>query len=219
MASNITETIEMSRFFLKVFLEEGECKLQQLLYQYSQSIIFENKDVKDINSKLTMIVSGILSVLYGNTPEKLIREQLKVSEPFVSESHIENKIKIFTQTLVDYLLAYRKNKKENLFSDNVIEYIRTCSIKELANLTVESLAEYFGYGKSRFLAKIKPETGKTAQEVLSEERLARAYQLIKNEPQKTIKEISYLVGFTDSVYFSRLFKKTYKFLPSEVRNM
>jgi AraC-like DNA-binding protein len=221
MASNVTETLEMSRFFLKTYLNDGEEKTKKLLEEFANAQAFglDTKDIKELNSRLMTVVSGIMSVLYRTDTEKMIRQQLTVSENFVSEQKIEKKLQIFVKDIINFLNEYKQRKVNNRFSDEVIEYIRTCSLKELSNLTVESLAEHFGYGKSRFLAKIRPETGKTAQEVLSEERLSRAYQLLKDEPHKTVKEVAFSVGFTDSVYFSRLFKKHYNFLPSEIRNI
>lgn len=64
---------------------------------------------------------------------------------------------------------------------------------------------------------IKKETGKNFSDILSEIRIEKAKELMKDMQLKTY-EISEKVGISDSRYFSQLFRKMTGFTPTEYRN-
>lgn len=64
---------------------------------------------------------------------------------------------------------------------------------------------------------IKKETGKNFSDILTEIRIEKAKELMKNTQIKTY-EISERVGINDSRYFSQLFKKITGMTPTEYRN-
>lgn len=63
--------------------------------------------------------------------------------------------------------------------------------------------------------KLKKLTGLSANEYIREYRLRRAAQILLQDENLTIIEVCYVVGFTDSKYFSHCFKKLFKVSPSE----
>lgn len=69
------------------------------------------------------------------------------------------------------------------------------------------------YAKKRFTKK----TGLSPKEYLTKLRLDKAKTLLSGTDRfdYTIKEVSVSCGYADSLYFSRVFKKTFKFSPSE----
>jgi AraC-like DNA-binding protein len=54
-------------------------------------------------------------------------------------------------------------------------------------------------------------------ELLKDYRLQKAMELLKNNPELGIKEVTYLVGFKERSHFSYSFTKKYNISPSEVR--
>ncbi|NLY19402.1 MAG: helix-turn-helix domain-containing protein [Clostridiaceae bacterium] len=64
---------------------------------------------------------------------------------------------------------------------------------------------------------IKKETGKNFSDILTEVRIEKAKELLKNTQIKTY-EISERVGINDSRYFSQLFRKMTGMTPTEYRN-
>ena len=79
--------------------------------------------------------------------------------------------------------------------------------------------EYSYYNKDYMRQLFKKETGLSPLDYLSELRLKNAKKLLETErtPQYRISEISYLCGFYDVGYFTRMFRKKYGISPSEYR--
>jgi AraC family transcriptional regulator, transcriptional activator of pobA len=65
---------------------------------------------------------------------------------------------------------------------------------------------------------IKEESGKSASDWIQDRTLAEAQSLLKNSP-KTVSEIAYNLGFTDSTHFAKFFKKMKNVSPSDYRKI
>ncbi|MBQ7364525.1 MAG: helix-turn-helix transcriptional regulator [Clostridia bacterium] len=70
----------------------------------------------------------------------------------------------------------------------------------------ESLSRIFGYSYSSFRKQFKEKTGKSPHEYLVDLRMERAVALL-NSQQYTVTEVALMVGYEDSSYFSRVFRK------------
>ena len=89
------------------------------------------------------------------------------------------------------------------FSDPKIDIETVCAV---AFISVSSLqrgfAKYFGMSPKQYLIQL---------------RMNRALELL-TENKLSVKEISFVCGFTDEKYFSRAFKKRYGCSPSQLMN-
>ena len=89
------------------------------------------------------------------------------------------------------------------FSDPKIDIETVCAV---AFISVSSLqrgfAKYFGISPKQYLIQL---------------RMNRALELL-TENRLSVKEISFVCGFTDEKYFSRAFKKRYGCSPSQLKN-
>ena len=65
---------------------------------------------------------------------------------------------------------------------------------------------------------VKKETGKSAQEYIQAKIIEMAKEKIF-DPDKSVSEIAYELGFNYPQHFSRMFKKETGVAPSEFRNM
>lgn len=83
-------------------------------------------------------------------------------------------------------------------------------------LTLEEVAEYVGISPYYFSKLFKDRFGKTFIDYVTDVRIARAKKEMAN-PNKSLKEICFLVGYNDPNYFSRVFKKHTGMSPSEYR--
>ena len=81
---------------------------------------------------------------------------------------------------------------------------------------VVTLSKGLHFSRAQLYRKIKALTGKSTTQYINEIRLTEGRKLLKN-PEKTISEIAYTVGYADPAYFTRLFTKYYGKSPSEVR--
>jgi Transcriptional regulator containing an amidase domain and an AraC-type DNA-binding HTH domain len=83
-----------------------------------------------------------------------------------------------------------------------VDYIR----KNLhQKLSIESIAKLAYVSKSNFFRMFKDELGTSPNEFILQERISRAKELLKS--RNSIKETAYQTGFSDTNYFTRVFKQ------------
>ncbi|MFH5182443.1 response regulator [Paenibacillus sp. TAB 01] len=95
----------------------------------------------------------------------------------------------------------------------VIETIRS---RYNENLKVFEIAKEIGFTENYLSVLFKKETGETIMDYLTRIRMDQARELLKDQSYK-IYEISEMVGYSDSNYFSKLFKKMEGMYPLEFR--
>lgn len=83
-------------------------------------------------------------------------------------------------------------------------------------ITVKALAEASNMSESNFHALFKRHVGTSPIAYLNSYRLSVAADALI-QSTRSIKEISFSVGIDDSLYFSKLFRKTYGMSPSDYR--
>ena len=83
-------------------------------------------------------------------------------------------------------------------------------------VSLETLAETFGYSLAHVSRLIRQETGIGFSALIRQIRMNRAIHLLR-ETDQTVSEISEQVGYTSPESFIRAFEKEYKFSPSRYR--
>lgn len=106
----------------------------------------------------------------------------------------------------------RGNEKTKLMLP-VLTYININYQKELS---VKELSEKSGYSQSRFSHLFSEITGTTPIKYQNDIRLKTASEMLLST-NETITEIALSCGFSDPLYFSRLFKRKYNVSPTEYR--
>jgi len=200
-----------------VFETRGLDGVREELRRCAGFIMENTKDNREVNNRLQVIISGILSSLLGDQTEMIFRHQMQVTENFINETDLESKLNHFVSDTTEYLRRFEEGDGENMFSQRVIAFLKTMPLEDFQALTIDSLAQAFCYSAGHFSSKFRDETGKRLQEVIMNERLNRAFELFQKKGLKpTVKEVAELVGFSDPHYFSQLFKKRYGLLPSDL---
>ena len=87
---------------------------------------------------------------------------------------------------------------------------------EQAELSVKEMAEEMCMSSSNLFRKLKAITGKSPNEYLRIKRLKKAAELLQQN-EYGVTEISLLVGFSSSTYFSSCFKKQFGVTPTDFR--
>lgn len=102
---------------------------------------------------------------------------------------------------------------------DIVEECRRFIKKNYRNpeLSLSSLSESLRKNPSYLSDIISKRTGRTFSDLVNEERLNSAKTLLE-DPDLTIKEVSFLSGFRSQQYFNRLFKKMTKITPTEFRH-
>jgi AraC family L-rhamnose operon transcriptional activator RhaR/AraC family L-rhamnose operon regulatory protein RhaS len=85
------------------------------------------------------------------------------------------------------------------------------------DIRLADILQKTGMSKNTFLRNFKRATGSTPIDYLIHIRVLKASSLLQ-ETDMSISEIGYKVGFADSNYFSRVFRKVTGLTPREFRN-
>lgn len=155
-----------------------------------------------------------------------------ISKPFSIKlliAKIENIIKQ-RKRLTDYLSArkdeYKTSEEELAIRTRITEkdeqFLQNLQ-KEIDNnldnsdFLIDDLVAKTNLSRRVFFNKVKSLTGLAPVEFIREIRLKHAAKLLR-DPQYRIKEVVYMVGFSDIRYFTQCFKKMYGMPPSQYRD-
>lgn len=114
-------------------------------------------------------------------------------------------------------------EKENLgliqrFEISLSSYIQTGKARKLGTPSVSYFAEEQNLSSNYFGDMVKKETGKSAQEFI-QDKLIEVAKARVFDPNKSVSEIAYELGFKYPQHFSRLFKKKVGHSPQEFRSL
>lgn len=130
---------------------------------------------------------------------QIINQRQRLREKFSSEPRQYEMDVYATDHDKSFLEQLNKVLEENL--DN-------------SEFSIEDLSKSLCVSHTVLYNKVKGITGKAPVEYFRLYRLKKAAGLILNQPNLNMNEISFKVGFNDSLYFSRCFKKQFGVSPS-----
>lgn len=107
------------------------------------------------------------------------------------------------------------DKRDDEFMKKVVDYIN--SHIDQPDLSPEDLANGIKVSRWNLTCKIKSLVGQPPIEFIKEIRLNKAAQLIR-QGELSMTQITYMIGMTDSRYFSRCFKQKFGMTPTEYKN-
>lgn len=113
----------------------------------------------------------------------------------------------------------RKEISNNLleqFNKHLTEYFESGQLQEKGIPSIEQIADKMSISQRYLSDTLKKETGKTTTEHLHLHLIDEAKNILL-QPNKSISEVAYELGFEYPPYFSRLFKKKEGISPSEYR--
>ncbi len=84
------------------------------------------------------------------------------------------------------------------------------------DFTVQSVADHIKIDRTYLYRLFKEETGTSIIHYINNCRISKAATLLTDE-NTSIKDVAFSVGFTDQMYFSKVFKKLKKQTPTEYR--
>lgn len=240
-----TAVIAMQRSFFKEhnsILSFVERNVPPYTFNYNLLDTFENTLLNGTKENAVFFVLSLSSELrrYDNTLVvtikdfffKLSQVLLKVSTQnqvdtfmgFISENFIWEII-LRTNTLtelekfltgkIDNYYALLKEEAENRgIVKETIKYIQKHYQDEA--LSINSLSEFINLSQTYICSLFKEETGKTINQYITEYRIEKSKQLLK-DIRLRVSEVSSAVGYTDANYFAKLFRKITGYTPSEYR--
>lgn len=144
------------------------------------------------------------------------------------DRHSKRLITIHIETLLDYCLRFyerqfitRTNVNQDIitrFERLLDDYFTKGQAQQNGLPTVKYCASELCLSPNYFGDLIKKETGKSAQEYIQLKVTEIAKDLVLN-PEKSISQIAYELGFQYPQHFTRLFKKLTGYTPNEYRSV
>lgn len=105
--------------------------------------------------------------------------------------------------------------QDDIFIEKIMAYME--ENMDNPDLSVDAFASYMGYSRSRFYKQMKISIDKTPVDFIREMRIKRAAYLLDSR-QYNVSEVAFMIGFSDSKYFSKVFKKETGLTPTEYLN-
>lgn len=117
---------------------------------------------------------------------------------------------------VELARFHRKMLERSIVSDSQIVEVLVYIHKNKSDVSLNSVAEKFGYHPNYLSSIIKQNTGKTFSDILLTSRLDEAAYLLKNTDM-SVDKISQKVGFYDKSHMHRAFRKKFEMTPTAYR--
>lgn len=182
---NITEKSEQ---FVHEIMEPLNPQQQRICFQYIMTCIQMILQENGIN--IMDVYDESLSVLF-----------IKLLE---SGSFFERKTAVLDLLNRSHAYLHFCDKdSRSTFIRNVKHYILKSDLK---NLNLSSIAEHFSYSPNYLNTIFRDEVGITILEYITQCRIQRAKELLRN-PKAKLNEIAEALGYSNAAYFSVVFKK------------
>ncbi len=145
----------------------------------------------------------------------------EIIETYFTEKNFANDIItmyipiLFTELIGNCSYDYCHEKKQTENNDIIIETLKLIE-SDYAHLSLADVAQKMSYNKNYLSNIIKQKTGATFSQLLTQQRMKQAKFMIEHT-ELTIGEIIDRIGLKNKSYFYNTFRKTYGFLPMEVR--
>ncbi len=153
-------------------------------------------------------------------------ERFSIPKARLYDTYRSLKSEVPDKKQVDTLITPLCNMLELMYIKNSNEPKRHCSLTEQVifylkrfrtqKISSEDICNEFGCSRSHLSHTFNRDTGTTIREYLTALRIEDAKNLLKHS-KLTVTEIAYSVGFSDSNYFSNVFKRNIGMSPRDWR--
>lgn len=143
-------------------------------------------------------------------------QQLIISESTPGSMAVLRSKSLFHNIMEEIILSGKRQYRDN--NGEMIEEIITHIHENYSQqLSVAHLAKQYGLSSKRFGELFQMHIGITPIRYLTELRIKRAKELLRT-CDCSVKQVAEYVGYSDNLYFSKVFKKQTGFSPSEFRD-
>lgn len=170
------------------------------LYSYDNSeefLVFRTNQNKLVRNYIEAIIRNIYDISINKQLSLKLLVGLLLTELMNHPEEIE---------------AYSQNSYETILIGSILKYI--CTSYQTGSLN--DLSEIIKIPDYKICKIVKKNTGKTFKQLVQDERLKVAKQLLITS-NMSISDIMYEVGYENITYFYKIFKKEYNMTPNEYR--
>lgn len=174
-------------------------------YSVNEALHLSPKEEKQIE----LIVENI-ELEYQNNPDSLSKD--------IIISHLSTLLK-YAQRFYERQFINRTPLSNDLleqFNQQLEDYFDSGKLRENGIPSIEQIADLLSVSQRYLSDTLKKETGKTSTEHLQLYLIDEAKNILL-DPNKSVSEVAYDLGFEYPPYFSRLFKKKEGISPTEFR--
>lgn len=155
------------------------------------------------------------SSIVKHIKSEIANSELKRSNHHSVDSLFEDYINYFKAEIKSIQIS--RVPRSSLIIQDVLKVIHE-DYKD-PELNIKILADSVGISTS-YLSKLFRETMNIPiTRYISEHRLAKSREMIRNKPNLSITDICYASGFNDYPYYSKYFKRFYGVSPQDYRNL
>lgn len=233
--------IKISNDTYKLFyLTDGECTIfvdetKFVLSKHQSFMVFPNQRVvMQPNPKITVSLNWV--EFSGNIAMSILSQTTFCREvPIVGEINIPNFEKYFSipdsgaqpacyqfrsgaaiVILLSFYMEYfpKKASDFNVYVEAALNFIE----RNLQNvhLSVQQVADYVKLERTYLYRLFKQQTGTSIVEYINRRRISRA-EVMLIDMKVSVKDVALSVGFSDPMYFSRVFKRLNGITPTKFR--
>lgn len=169
------------------------------------------KKLRDENNDLKIILlSGYSEFKYA---QKAIKYKVMsyLLKPIDDEEFVKELIKIKSQLDAQYGGMQINGKADKIIND-IITYINDNYRED--TLSIEMICDHVSFNYHYICKLFKEKTNHSLGKYISEVRMKKAKEMINNG-ESNIDEVACKVGYNDTLYFSKCFKKYYGFTPTK----
>ncbi|NLZ68926.1 MAG: helix-turn-helix domain-containing protein [Spirochaetales bacterium] len=160
--------------------------------------------------RTTAIPSAKILALWEKTGEnREVLEKAFLAQPYYTPSKKEGMLNLFKKTLSILLEKNLVKMTSSSLVEGVIDYVERNIDKPI---TLTEVATYIGKSSSAITHAVKKKTGFSFKELVIFKKISAFERILSSDHQLSIIEASSMVGYYDSLYFSRLYKK-YRHIP------
>ncbi len=109
MPSKFTESLELARELLKIYHLQGAVAFAECLQRYARLIVADcQQDPRRLNTRFSTVVFGMLSILFVNDTERIMRQEVAVTEGFINEPDPARKAELFVRDVAGFCASTRR---------------------------------------------------------------------------------------------------------------
>lgn len=221
--AHIIEQYEMENFFLRK-ITDGDVNGVRLAYEHIISSYYASTSPAQ-RTLYSTDWSGfaVIRTLARKAAEQGGASVVKIDEitregiqQFASAKNGSDLIKVQTEMIIKLTQAVADSKKLSGYSPVIRNLLIYLSANYTQNYSLHDLAEHSHISEEHLSRLFRKEVGTTLTTYIADLRSKKAAELLKTT-QLSISEIAMYVGYSDSNYFVKVFKKRYGMTPSAYR--
>ena len=200
---------------MKILLIEDDIKLKEYINDLFDDPKLTPKNIYDLSIKIILLTDSI-------------SEEFKLDNKYSKDSLSNTIVELCNESNRDNVKSFLIRELEELgrlMNINVIKYspviqqiINSVNEKYYEELSLKTLAHQYNINSSYLGQIFTKELGVSFSEYLNSTKNMKAKELILNTNMK-INDIAKAVGYSDTSYFYRKFKKYYGVCPSTLREI